>query len=407
LCALSVALAATSCTAEEDPTLNQRALGEATMVNTNALIEASPALITAVDDANATLSARLSAPVGRMTVRTNGRAQGALTFNLTNLHPAATARLVASQAVAASASFDTEACPRVVSGETTCEGDPACLPPTLVHDPDVPTRATLTIPIPACRRIVVEVAPPAQDTIRFALIGSLDEPARLDALLAAALEREPALDFAVQLGDSADSGAEALELLAQAASRASVPLVMLPGEREAGDAADASRWQRKFGPFDLRWTWSSVQFLAFSSVGGTLPTRGINNLESALRAMRDERAAQARLAATPLKQGTLALTHVPPFDPSGLREDGFVDRLEAARVMSLLGRYGVQYLFAGHLHRAGTLDATIPTYITTARSLPFSETAEYMLITISSQPLPSSTRRAGDLYIDIERVAAP
>lgn len=396
------ALLACACGAEVDPTLNQRALGEATMVDTNALIEITPALVTGVDDAQATISARLSAPVARITVRTNGRATGALTLDLANLHTGATARLVSSQATISSASFDTEACPRTAPAMLACEDDPACLPPTLVMNADAPTTAKLTIPLPACRRIVVEIAPPAQDTLRFAIIGSLEEPSQLDRIMAAAIERAPTLDFAIQLGDASEPDADALDALAAAAARSPVPMILLPGEMEAGDSDGASRWQRRFGPFDLRWTWSNTQLLIFSSVGGTLPTRGINNLESALRAMREERSASATPGAA-----ALAFTHVPPFDPSGLREAGFLDRLEAARVMSLLGRYGVQTVFAGHIHRAGTLDSTVPIFVTTARSQPVSDSGEYMLITLSTQPIEGTERRAGELYMKIERISAP
>lgn len=393
---------------EADPPLSQRTLGTTTLVETNALIEITPALITAVDDANALVSARACAPVIRLTIRTNGRAQGNLRLNLSNLHTLSNARLIASLPVAASASFDTEACPRVVPSSPSCNGDPNCLPPTLTMNPGTATQGELIIPLAPCRRIVVEIAPPAAKSISYIVIGSMDDPARLATIFQDAIQRAPLLDFAVILGDAADSGEQAaLDALAGQLRRSPVPVVVLPGEREADKADAASRWQRSFGPLELRWTMSSAQFLVFPSVGGTLPTRGLNNLQSALRAMRDERTIAAQTASPFSAPPVLAFTHVPPFDPSGLREAGFTDRLEAARVMSTLGRYGVQALFAGHLREPDVLDSSVPIFVTTAQDQPFKNTAEYLLVSLSQDPLDGATGAAGDWSIKIERIPAP
>jgi len=56
--------------------------------------------------------------------------------------------------------------------------------------------------------------------------------------------------------------------------------------------------------------------------------------------------------------------HVPPLDPEGLRDGGFNDRTEAARVLATLVRGGTDLLLAGHIHTLrSTSEAGIETWI--------------------------------------------
>jgi 3',5'-cyclic-AMP phosphodiesterase len=56
--------------------------------------------------------------------------------------------------------------------------------------------------------------------------------------------------------------------------------------------------------------------------------------------------------------------HIPPFDPEGLRDGGFNDRTEAARVLATLVGGGTDLLLTGHLHTLRhTSQAGIETWI--------------------------------------------
>lgn len=58
------------------------------------------------------------------------------------------------------------------------------------------------------------------------------------------------------------------------------------------------------------------------------------------------------------------MMHIPPLDPEGLRDGGFNDRTEAARVLATLVRGGADLLIAGHIHTLrSTSQAGIETWI--------------------------------------------
>jgi hypothetical protein len=382
-----------------DPTLTQRSLGEANLVESNARIEATPALIMAVDDDARSINIRMSAPAGRITLRTKARSMGNLTIRLSNIHPESTLRLTSNLPALASASSDDAACPSLPS-MNACETAGQCPQPVL--EPLRNLTSITSVPLNPCRIFTFELAPPPRDQLRFAVIGALEGPAQLNAILDDAIRREPSLDFAIQLGDATDD----LDTLADLIDRAPIPFVMIPGEIDTaeGDAA----WQRRFGPYDVRWTSSNVQFISFTSIHATLTPRGLVSLESSLRALQDERAALARALNrdAPIPMPLLALTHTPPFDPEGLRDAGFRDRLEAARVTSLLNRYGAHALFAGHLHRPATLTSSqLPSYITSARSSRV-HTGDYLLVTLATPPEPNIAL-AGPRSLRIDRVRVP
>src|SRR5699024_4544861 len=46
----------------------------------------------------------------------------------------------------------------------------------------------------------------------------------------------------------------------------------------------------------------------------------------------------------------VAVMHIPPLDPSGIRNGGWSSRLEAERFLAALAARGTRLLLAGHLH---------------------------------------------------------
>lgn len=60
-----------------------------------------------------------------------------------------------------------------------------------------------------------------------------------------------------------------------------------------------------------------------------------------------------------------AIMHIPPLDPSGVRNGAFASRGEAQRLLGRLARGGVDMTFYGHIHSFYAFDnAGIPAYIT-------------------------------------------
>src|SRR5690606_3243468 len=80
----------------------------------------------------------------------------------------------------------------------------------------------------------------------------------------------------------------------------------------------------------------------------------------------------------------VVITHTPPFDIFGARNSAFRSRREAARLMSLLAKRGVDYIFAGSINTFAEVSiAGIPAFVTGGGGAPleiFDETGPHWLL---------------------------
>jgi hypothetical protein len=276
------------------------------------------------------------------------------TLTLANLSPAATATRATVERFEADGQ---ETCADDPSETIDCadSDDPVCDGAQLQFDPEVATRAELTVDLPPCTRFSIELGADrsAQTSLRIAVAGRTDTPAPLADITRRAAERDAA--FLVLAGDNAeDSTTEDLRALSDRLRRRPLPVVLLPGELEAAGPS-LNTFQTLLGPPDLSWetqlSSGLLQFVDIATANQTLGSDGIDEVVDRLNDFDED---------SPL----VTLTHTPPLDPKSLRDRGFRSRIEGARLLSAMADEGVDLLLAGHL--ATTHDTTLedlPTYV--------------------------------------------
>ncbi|MBU1431368.1 metallophosphoesterase [Myxococcota bacterium] len=198
----------------------------------------------------------------------------------------------------------------------------------------------------------IQIAPPDIDedrAFRFAVLGDIQEAIDDIQDVWAALNGVEGLRFVASTGDLTQRGSRAqLQAIQATLSGLRVPLYTTLGNHELGGAL--GDWQAIFGrgsfAFDLRQT----RFIFLDSGSATLAPKVYEALEGWLSA---EGVSQR-----------LAFTHIPLFDPVGVRSGAFRSRREAQRLAARLARGGVNALFHGHIHSYYAYEtAGIPTYI--------------------------------------------
>jgi hypothetical protein len=207
-----------------------------------------------------------------------------------------------------------------------------------------PRTLAVEVAVPSCAQLVLRAVPPdargelGGGELRFAVVGETKGDL---AVLGAIGARIAALratggwsaHFLVALGNLANSP-EQPELTAwrDVAERAGVPLVVALGGDEVG-AGGLLPFHRVFGRSDYSFAVGDVRFFV-------LDTASAGVSEAQLAFWRREMGG----AREPVR---VALMQRPPFDPSGGRDAGFTSRLQAARLVALLGEHGVDIVFTG------------------------------------------------------------
>ena len=361
-CALfSLALAASiSCNSTTlDTASAQRELGEVALNQLGLSAEVLPGVVRSSDEENATLRMRLNAGVGRLILRTNERARGTLLIQLYNVHPDARARITQVQRLTSTSTLENE-CPfNALSVDCTSDtANALCRTATGSRPEGQNTSMDLRVNLSPCRETIIEIEPPeeqSEDPISFAVIGSLGDEEKLSDIVTTERDAGREHDFYVLLGNAIESDDRAdIADLEEIAIALDEIFVALPGEEELADDQGLA-FERRFGAFDYGWTFKDTQFVTFYSAPAQLSTRGLSNLESQLVALESEDSRWRQSNNYVLPEGDVralplfAFTHTPPFDPRGLRGNGFISRKQAAMVMSLLAEFQTDTLFAGRL----------------------------------------------------------
>lgn len=403
-------------------TQDQRGEGNVTLETLSTQLYIEPALVTSNSQRDRVASARLHASVADMLVITGDDASGALTLTLDNVHPEAVPILRAAREGAFSEALGADACPSRVTDLTLpgCdpEGQGTCAAFDWSRDPSTPTTLTLTLGLSPCRELALAIEPPPStsgEDVRLVVMGASPNTQQLVNVARAERAAGSQVDFIVLLGDQLEgaSGDGLLDLY-DASREIGVPVIALVGDEELG-ADDGELFEQTFGAFQFRWTFKQVQFVNVYSARATLGARGLANLEAFLQDMAREDAVARALDDAELLDGrsrrwpALAFTYAPPFDPNGARERGFVDRTQAARLMSLLANYGVDTLFAGRLVDNFTLGDVRPTLrVTTASDAPsgVGVQAQYLRVTLS-RSAPAGSFPVGDRFMTVEQLGLP
>lgn len=397
----------------------QRGLGEATISALDLNVALLPGVVRGASASDREVILRVSAGVGRLTIRTGDTASGDLLVTIRNVHPEASLSPRSVRQVLPSGSLEND-CPAEDDGLLvnclTAPADPRCQPPDTTRPADEPTTLNFPLTLSPCREATFSLELPeasGEDPVSFVVLGSMGDEGTLRQVVSLEQQAGQTHDFTVLLGDALeDSSAEAIARLDDTAREAPWPVVALPGREEIKDD-EGLFFERYVGAFDYRWTLKNVQFVTFYSAEAKLAPRGLSNLESFLRAMESEEQRWRQSEGVELEPGqarvwpVIAFTHTPPFDPSGAREDAFRSRLEASRVMSLLAEYSVHSLFAGHLLDNEHVTSRPELWVTTAQDTRLDDSlAEYLRVTLTTAPRDGAAT-VGDRFMSVERIELP
>jgi hypothetical protein len=220
----------------------------------------------------------------------------------------------------------------------------------------------LDAPLPTVRRWQVDLAPgeraeltvaPAdvelQTPWRFAYMADIQEGVDRVQDIFSRMNEDPAIRFVVAGGDLTDRGTrEELERIQAELEQLWVPFYSTIGNHELFD--DAELWQELYGPHNFHFAFRGVAFSLVDSGSATIDPVVYDRLDGWLDGARDDL--------------HVFITHIPPFDPIGVREGGFRSHAEAAKLYARLVAGRTDLVLVGHVHSYYAYEiAGIPTFI--------------------------------------------
>ena len=395
-----------SCVQSGDPLSTAQTLGQAYDPQRGVIVSITPGVVLDTQTQSPT-TMRASVPNPQLDLSTTQSAQGPFSLTLQNIARGSTVRVISNaeqgrgSVLAGLDQASASACIKEQPVVMTCADEQGrCAPAAVTFT--APTEATLTLELEPCRQLILRVEPPERlrETLSFGVVGQSEDTGQLRAALSQAQVQD--LDMVIVLAGARDKQANYIDLLAQVTSGLSVPVVVLTGALEEEQSA---LFAEAFGQTNFRWTLGQVQFVNFFSSSSGVGTRGLNLLEVLLTAAAREEQRNRPEGADARQWPLFAVSSTPPLPTSSFVEDGYDSRLEAARVLSLLARFGVDTLFASGEHDV-EVDAA-PNVTTTQLAQPgFSQGGKLVVVEVSSEPQPGS-RPLGTRYILTRTLDAP
>jgi predicted phosphodiesterase len=171
---------------------------------------------------------------------------------------------------------------------------------------------------------------------RFGVVGDLHYRDSTATLIAESAKTR-ALDFFILVGDfinqpNSDEYNWALSLSEKFAG----PVYAAYGNHEGFRDGYMNFYRRLFGTTNFSFTHKGDFFLVLDSADQSISREIFRYAESELGA-----------SGSGLK---MMFMHVPPFDESGMRNNSFNSRFQAARFLNMALDHGVDIVFAGHIH---------------------------------------------------------
>jgi hypothetical protein len=217
---------------------------------------------------------------------------------------------------------------------------------------ELATERGLSITRASSRRMTLQVRPKdlhSAEPFQFIALADVQEAIDEVGDVFAKMNEQEGARFAMFSGDITQRGGEKELVRFQLALRElAIPLYTTLGNHEL--AEDPVPYHDYFGRGSQSFRFHGARFTFLDSASATLDPMVYDWLETWLSAGRDE--------------NHLVFMHVPPLDPSGIRNGAFSSRAEAAKLLSLLGRGRVDTTFYGHVHSYYAFEnAGIPAFI--------------------------------------------
>ena len=218
------------------------------------------------------------------------------------------------------------------------------------------TARTSCLRLSRCTRLKVEVLPPDGlgevdgDELRVAIIGEVhgDEESFLAAVEAITAWEAHLL---ISVGNLTDNeGLPDIRRWGRIVDKVGMPVVAALGENEAKGGSFLP-FHEVFGRSDFSFSVGDVQFLVMDTASAEFSDDQLAYWEATLEKSDD-----------PI---VIAISHVPPLDPAGFRDDGLISRTEAGRLLAILGEHDVSALFTGGVGTfVETRQAGVPVFST-------------------------------------------
>ncbi|HEX2879193.1 MAG TPA: metallophosphoesterase [Polyangiaceae bacterium] len=150
-----------------------------------------------------------------------------------------------------------------------------------------------------------------------------------------AMNREVGLDFILGAGDLTERGSRSELARFQHELRSlRLPYYTTLGNHELGN--DVGTYQQYFGRGSFSFSHRGVRFTLLDSASATIDDAVYDWLDHWL--------------ALGQRDPHVVAMHIPPLDPTGVRNGAFASRAEAAKLLGLLARSGVDLTLYGHIH---------------------------------------------------------
>lgn len=233
---------------------------------------------------------------------------------------------------------------------TPSDGLPVC--PDPVETP-LPTEKTWALDLTAGATYSLDIGPPdAAARTAFQFVVYADVQDRIDGVqdIYRSMAKHPGVRFGLISGDLTEQGTPSqLDRFQREMRTLPFPCFATLGNHELGTRDDL--FQAWFGRANFTFDFHGVRFTLLDSASATLAPRVHRWLDGWLD--------------TPDGTLHLVMMHIPPLDPSGLRNGGFASRAEAMKLLSTLARGGVDLTIYGHVHTYSTFsNAGIEAHIT-------------------------------------------
>jgi hypothetical protein len=230
-------------------------------------------------------------------------------------------------------------------------------------DAERPTSRRWLLALPPGDRVMIRVAPADAEVAepwRVVVMGDIQQGLPTVDEMFDAINRTPGARMVMSTGDLVEDGLESeYRLLATQLETLGIPYYSTIGNHEL--FGDTDRWKRRFGRFNIHFTFKGVTFSFVDSANASIDPMIYEWLDGWLAARPD---------------GLHVFgTHFPPLDPFGVRSGSFRSRKEAAKLLSRLSAGGVDLTLYGHIHSYyGYSNAGIEAHISGGGGAAFAET---------------------------------
>lgn len=215
-----------------------------------------------------------------------------------------------------------------------------------------PTRKTVTLPVQPGQRLQLRLGPAdANDRgpWSFGLMSDVQEAIDEVEDIYAVINQEP-VRFVLGAGDLTERGSRSeLKRFERKLEALNVPYYATLGNHEiiSGSPATFQHW---FGRASSSFEFRGARFTLLDSASATLDPEVYEWLDAWLAAGKNT--------------NHIVAMHIPPLDPSGVRNGAFGSRNEAAKLLTRLAEGKVDLTLYGHIHSQYSFDnAGIPAHI--------------------------------------------